>query len=203
MSRLPAAEPTLRRELGRWDLTAIGVQSGDRQCHFPAAVPGGGSGGLVEPDCVSGHRWRVVARRAVLRRGRQPVRRNRRPLPLHAGGVRPVRRIRSRLDAVGDARHEPGRRLPTPSRWRWDSTGRPLPPAPAARSRFQQCTLSSGMDQPSRYPPQRIRDQSAHHRQAPAARALHRDRRVVHRSQPSCAVWQRSRCRNFLRRRSC
>ena len=45
-------------------------------------------------------------------------------------------------------------------------------------------TAGSRMDQPARHPPERVRHQSAHHRQARAARAVHRRRAVVHRRQP-------------------
>ena len=65
--------------------------------------------------------------RAVLRRGGQPLRSDRRPVPAGARRVRPLRRLRSRLDDVVHARRRARPRWPTASHSRSRSTGRRWP----------------------------------------------------------------------------
>ena len=64
----------LRRELGRWDLTAIGVNQviGGAVFALPAALAA--NTGAWSPWMVGRGRPRVAADRAVVRGGRQPLR---------------------------------------------------------------------------------------------------------------------------------
>ena len=83
---------TLKRALGRWDLTAIGINQviGGAIFLMPSQVAA--QIGALEPDRVRADGPRVARRGAVLRRSRQPLRQHRRTVSLHARGIRPLRR---------------------------------------------------------------------------------------------------------------
>ena len=100
--------PALRRALGRVGPHRDRRQPGDRQRDLPAAGRRGAAGRAVGPAGVHGGRVAVAVDRAVLCRGRQPVRKDRRPVPAGARRLRPLRRLRGGLDDVVHARHQPG-----------------------------------------------------------------------------------------------
>ena len=108
----PVPEPTLtlRRELGKWDLTAIGVNQTIGSAIFILPSQVAAQIGNWSPIAFVAIGARVAARRALLRRSGQPLRKDRRTVSLYPRSLRPIRRIRGRLDAVGDARDQPGQR---------------------------------------------------------------------------------------------
>ena len=100
--------PALKRELGRWDLTAIGVNQviGGAVFALPAALAA--SVGAWSPWMVAAVGLASMLIALVVRRSREPVRRHRRALSLHPRRVRPVCRVRSRLDDVVHPRRRAG-----------------------------------------------------------------------------------------------
>ena len=107
----------LRRELGRWDLTAIGINQviGGAVFAMPAALAalvGGWS-----PFLIVARRVRVDADRAHLRaKSAAASTRPAVPTSTRKRRVRPLSRVRSRLDAVVHARRELGVRDQRPGR---------------------------------------------------------------------------------------
>ena len=127
------ARPTLRRELGRWDLTAIGVNQVIGAEHLRAARYRRPASRRLELD--RGLRGRPVrdVDRVVLRRSRQPVRRDRRRVPVYAQAFGRFVGVRSRLDAVRDAHGQLGVGRERVWRMRSRTTGPSFAAAQAAR----------------------------------------------------------------------
>src|SRR5205823_4345428 len=73
---------------------------GDRRRDLPVARASSRADRRVEPGGLHHHRTPLAVGRALLRRGEQPVRRDRRTVPLHARRLRRLRRLRGRVDAV-------------------------------------------------------------------------------------------------------
>ena len=169
------------RELGRWDLTAIGVNQVIGSAIFLLPADVAGAGRSVGAARVRRRRVAVALDRALLRRSRQPLRIDRRSVSAGARGLRPLRRLRSRLDDVVHARRQPrlGRQRP-------DAGARVLLAGARAR-RAARCAhhrrhARADVDQRARHQAVVVGGQRADDRQAAAAGAVHRRRDLVHRS---------------------
>ena len=156
-------------------------QSGHRRRHLSDAVAGGRRDRRLEPDRFRADGARIAHRRAVLRGSRQPLREHRWTVSLYARGVRAVRRVRGRMDAMvharrqsgeRDGRHRGGARLLLAGRHRRLATDA------AAPRRHRGADLG----QRARHPPERVARQRADDRQARAAFALHHRRHLLHRA---------------------
>ena len=141
----------------------------------------------------------LTARRFVLRRSQWALRCDRRPLPLHARGVRPVRGVRNRVDALVHQGHELGRCHQRPR-----VCARLLPPV--ARFRLGAFDLHRARHprdyrhQYQGHPPEQPGAERAHHRQAAAARHVRghrnfsRSRAPVRISRPRWRISRRRAC---------
>ena len=193
MAHPATSPPTLRRELGKWDLTAIGINQVIGSAIFilpsqvvaqignwsPFAFLAIGSASLLVALCFA-----EVGSRFERTGG---------PYLYTARGVRTVRRIRGRLDAMGDAGDQPGQRRER------DRAGAGILLAGhhqrhGPRHRDHRHHAGSRGDQLPGHPSERLRAEPVHHSQARAPGDVHSRRRVVHRSRPLLRFPARSRC---------
>ena len=174
----PAA-PALRRVLGRWDLTAIGVNQviGGAIFLMPSQVAAQIGGWSPIAFVLMG--LASMTRRTLLRGSREPIRRHGRPVPLHSRGIRSLRRVRGGLDAMVHAGRKPGER---DGRYRRrdrlllavDDRGL------ATRAAAHRRHLRTHLGQRARHPSKRLGRQCAHDRQAAAAHPVHCCRTFLH-----------------------